>query len=67
MATDFKAAVALLAEQPGIGSPYQGTRAAGVRRLYLSRIGYFVYYTAVDGALNVLAFWHARRGVEPLV
>src|SRR5436305_2451495 len=39
---DFGEAVALLAEQPGIGAKYEGARAPGVRRLFLGRIGYFV-------------------------
>ena len=67
VATDFTAAVALLAEQPGIGARYQGARAPGARRLYLSRVGYFVYYNTANGSLNILAFWHARRGIEALV
>src|SRR6185295_12169437 len=34
---DFREAVVLLAEQPGIGAWYEGARAPGVRRLYLGR------------------------------
>ncbi len=37
IAADFGASVALLAEEPGIGSQYSGARTPGVRRLYLSR------------------------------
>lgn len=62
---DLAESVALLAEQPGIGSRYSGARAAGVRRLYLGRIGYFLYYRASGDSLEVLAFWHARRGRQP--
>ena len=57
--------VSLLSEQPGIGARYEGARANGVRRLYLGRVGYFVYYKADAESLNVLAFWHARRGHQP--
>ena len=62
---DFGEAVSLLAEQPQIGAKYEGTRTPGVRRLFLSRVGYFVYYKAEGENLNVLAFWHASRGHQP--
>jgi len=62
---DFREAVTLLAEHPGIGAKYEGARAPGVRRLFLDRIGYFVYYKAEDGTLHVLAFWHASREHQP--
>ncbi len=65
IATDFGEAVALLAEQPGIGAKYEGSRPVGVRRLFLSRVGYFIYYKAEDGFLHVLAFWHASRERQP--
>lgn len=53
---DFGEAVALLAEQPGIGARYQGTRTPHFRRLYLGRVGYFVYYRVASESLHVLAF-----------
>ncbi len=65
--TDFREAIALLVEQPGIGAPYEGARTPGVRRLYLSRIRYFVYYETSDSSLRVLAFWHQSRGQQPAV
>lgn len=66
IAADFGASVVLLAEQPGIGAKYEGTRTPGVRRLYLGRAGYF-YYKADSGSLNVLAFWHASREHQPVL
>jgi plasmid stabilization system protein ParE len=63
--SDFGEAVALLAEQPGIGAKYSGARVRGVRRLFLSRIGYFIYYRADASELKVLAFWHAKREHQP--
>jgi plasmid stabilization system protein ParE len=63
--TDFADAVALLAEQPGIGAKYEGARVPGVRRLFLSRVSYFIYYTADVRDLKVLAFWHASREHQP--
>ena len=65
VAADFTAAVALLSEQPGIGAKYLGSRAVGVRRLFLSRVGYFVYYRADASELKILAFWHASRDHQP--
>lgn len=53
--------MALLAHQPGIGANHQGTRLLGVRRLHLSRVGYFVHYVAGADTLGGLAFWHASR------
>jgi len=62
---EFGEAVALLAEQPGIGAVYEGSRTPGVRRLFLNRVRYFIYYKADDETLSVLAFWHASRGQQP--
>jgi plasmid stabilization system protein ParE len=64
---DFGEAVALLAEQPGVGAKYEGARAPGVRRLFLSRVGYFIYYKVENGTLHVLALWHASREHQPML
>lgn len=65
VAKDVGESLKLLAEQPGIGSKYEGTRAQGVRRLLLGRIGYFVYYREFSGSLEALAVWHASRKQQP--
>ncbi len=67
LGTDFGEAVALLTEQPGLGAMYEGARTPGVRRLYLSRVRYFIYYKAEGGVLSVLSFWHASRERQPKV
>ena len=67
IAADFGESVGLLAEQPSIGAKYDGSRTPGVRRLFLSRVGYFVYYRADATELKVLAFWHASRERQPAV
>jgi plasmid stabilization system protein ParE len=64
---DFEASVALLAEHPAIGAPYTGGRTPGVRRLFLTRVGYFIYYRADETELRVIAFWHAHRNRQPPV
>lgn len=65
--SDFGEAVALLAEQPGVGARYEGTRTPGVRRLFLGRIGYFIYYKFGDDTLQILALWHASRERQPVL
>ena len=62
---DLGQALELLALQPGIGTPCIGARLKGVRRLFLSRIRYFVHYRATADTLEVLALWHESRGEEP--
>ena len=62
---DFGGAVALLAEQPGIGARYVGSKTVGIRRLYLSRVRYFVYYKVEADSLHIVAFWHENRGRQP--
>ncbi|MBI4755039.1 MAG: type II toxin-antitoxin system RelE/ParE family toxin [Betaproteobacteria bacterium] len=63
--SDIGEALALLAEQPGIGSSCEGTRISGVRRLLVGRVGYFIYYRPTPDALEVLAVWHASRSKRP--
>lgn len=62
---DVEAALALLVEEPGIGTKVETARSEVVRRLYLPRVGYFVYYRVRGTFLEVVAFWHSRRGVGP--
>jgi plasmid stabilization system protein ParE len=63
--TDIGEALALLAQQPGIGAAYSGARTKGVRRLLVGRIRYFIYYRATLDSLDVLAVWHVSRGKQP--
>ena len=63
--TDIGEALALLAQEPGIGAPYKGARTEDVRRLLVSRIRYFIYYRVTSGTLEVLAVWHINRGKQP--
>ena len=65
LGADFGEAVKRLAEHPGLGARYEGGRTPGVPRLFLNRVGSFVYYRAGPAELRVLAFWHARRGHQP--
>ena len=57
----------LLSVQPGIGSRARRAKLSGVRRVTLNRIAFYLYYRVVGDALQVLAFWHARREGGPSV
>ena len=58
-------AFSMLRELPGEpGVPVYGAGLrAGVRRLFLARVGYHVYYQAdhEQNRVAVLSIWHARR------
>lgn len=62
---DLEASLALLVEEPGIGTKIETSRSDSVRRLYLSRIRYFLYYRVRHGLLEVVAFWHSSRVSGP--
>ena len=64
---DIGEALALLAQQPGIGASYEGSKTRGVRRLVVGRIRYFIYYRATTDAIEVLAVWHVSRSKQPVV
>jgi plasmid stabilization system protein ParE len=62
---DLEAALALLAEEPGIGTRVETSRADVVRRLFLPRVRYFVYYRVRGKMLEIVAFWHSSREKGP--
>jgi len=64
---NLAAALDVLAAQPLAGSMSNSSRLRGIRRVYLSRIRYHLYYRAdVAGRkIDVLACWHASRGRSP--
>lgn len=62
---DLQGALKVLAEHPGIGTKVENDRKVDVRRLYLTRVRYFIYYRVTVQTLEVIAFWHERRGAEP--
>ena len=62
---DLDAALALIRSNPSIGEPVT-CRRRDVRRYWIERIGYFLYYSEpMDGAIEILAVWHAARGSRP--
>jgi plasmid stabilization system protein ParE len=62
---DLAEALEVLAQQPGIGARCSTRHYSDVRRLYLARTRYHVYYRATAAKLTVLAFWHESRGRSP--
>jgi len=64
---EIERASSLLAIQPQIGTRARNVTLPGVRRLHLGRVHYDLYYRLVDTPrrLEILAFWHARRGSQP--
>lgn len=62
---DFEDAKALLSVQPGVGARSSTVRFPELRRLYLSRVRYHVYYYVRGQKIVIVAFWHASRGSTP--
>jgi hypothetical protein len=57
----------LISAQPGIGAWANDVDLARVRRIRLDRVGYLLYYSATSERIQILAFWHVRRGSSPPV
>jgi plasmid stabilization system protein ParE len=57
----------LISAQPRIGPSARNVRLRGVRRIYLPRIKYDLYYHLLEqeSVIEVVALWHARRGQPP--
>lgn len=56
-------AVDMVRAAPEVGVLVPGARLSGIRRIFLDRIDYHLYYrvNARRSRIAVLAFWHARR------
>lgn len=55
----------LITRQPEVGPAAQDVDLAGVRRLHLSRIRYYLYYHLTDDTVEVIGLWHTSRGGPP--
>lgn len=64
---ELQRAFALIALQPRIGSAAANVRLQNIRRIFLRRIKYHIYWHLVSDPqrVEVVAFWHARRGKGP--
>lgn len=65
---DLRQALDLLRASPTVGMAVRRTRTSGLRKYFLERVGYDLYYRVVadEHTLVILAFWHARRRPPPL-
>jgi len=64
---DLMQALDLISSYPEVGTRAAYSRFAAVRRLYLSRVRYYLYYRVLRGQtsrIEVLAFWHASRSAR---
>lgn len=64
---ELERALQLIAAQPAVGAQAQNAKLAGVRRIHLTRVRYYLYYRIADSppGLEVLALWHTSRGSAP--
>lgn len=64
---ELQRAFSLIASQPGAGGRAANVRLPNVRRIFLARIKYHVYYHVISAPerVEVVAFWHSRRGAAP--
>ena len=64
---ELRSALDLIATTPGIGAVARNVLLPGVRRIFLNRVNYFLYYRPrVElRIVEVVALWHARRGSTP--
>ena len=64
---ELKRAFTLIASQPTAGARATDVELPNVRRVFLPRVKYHVYYhvVGVPERIEVVAFWHARRGHGP--
>ena len=67
IAQELQRAFSLVASQPQAGGRATNLKLANVRRVYMPRIKYHIYYHVVDAPerVEIVAFWHARRGDGP--
>ena len=64
---ELRTALDLIATTPGIGAVARNVILPGVRRIFLNRVNYFIYYRPIVELriAQVVALWHARRGTGP--
>jgi len=64
---ELERAFAAIRSMPGVGQPVVHARRAGVRRMFMARVSYHVYYVEAGEVIEVLAVWHSARGSEPVL
>jgi plasmid stabilization system protein ParE len=66
---ELRLAFDFISRHPGVGTLATNTRLKGVRRIYLSRVRYHLYYRVnlSSSEIEILALWHASRGKGPSI
>jgi plasmid stabilization system protein ParE len=65
---DVEEVLELISTQPHIGALAKDVDLADVRRVFLNRVGYYLYYRVIGEpptSIEVVALWHARRAGGP--
>jgi len=64
---ELQRAFTLIASQPTAGARATDVELPDVRRVFLPRVKYHVYYHVLSAPerIEVVALWHARRGQGP--
>ncbi|BCA53721.1 Plasmid stabilization system protein [Nitrospira sp. KM1] len=66
-AVELERAYQLLASQPAFVAQTRNIKLAGVRRIHLPRVQYYLYYRMVSEptTVEILALWHTERDTAP--
>jgi plasmid stabilization system protein ParE len=64
---ELERAFAIITAQPQVGSLAKSAKLQRVRRIFLPIVKYHLYYHVVSSpeCVEVVAFWHVRRGDGP--
>lgn len=64
---ELRTTLDLIAQTPSIGAVAHSIALPGVRRIFLNRVNYFLYYRPKPEVrlIEVVALWHSRRGSAP--
>lgn len=62
---ELERAFALIRDMPGVGQPVAHAKRPGVRRIFMGRVRYHLYYAESGDIIEVFALWHAARGTPP--
>ena len=64
---EIERAASIISIQPGAGARALNVSLAGVRRVHLARVRYYLYYWLPTDPerIEILAFWHESRGSGP--
>jgi hypothetical protein len=64
---EFTEMIATLSQTARLGRVATDVRTPNVRKVFLRRVGFLIYYrvTGSPPRLQIMAFWHARRGKGP--